>query len=67
MSNLAKLSRQAVQLEHQRQFDKALALYARLFDEAGGAAEEVDVALYNRAGDAATSTSAMGVRPSGFA
>jgi tetratricopeptide (TPR) repeat protein len=53
MSNLAKLSKQAVQLEHQRQFDKALALYARLFDEAGGAAEEVDVALYNRAGDAA--------------
>ena len=53
MSNLAKLSKQAVQLEHDRQFDKALALYARLFDEAAADGEEVDVALFNRAGDVA--------------
>lgn len=53
MSNLAKLSKQAVQHEHDRQFDKALALYARIFEDAGGADEDVDVALYNRAGDVA--------------
>jgi tetratricopeptide (TPR) repeat protein len=53
MSNLAKLSKQAVQYEHDRQFEKALAQYARLFDEAAGADEEVDVAMYNRAGDVA--------------
>jgi tetratricopeptide (TPR) repeat protein len=53
MSTLAKLSRQAVQLEHDRQYEKALALYERLFEDAASAKEEVDVALYNRAGDLA--------------
>ncbi|MBV9879828.1 MAG: tetratricopeptide repeat protein [Gemmatirosa sp.] len=53
MSTLAKLSKQAVQLEHDRQYDKALALFSRLFDEAATAEEEVDVALFNRAGDVA--------------
>jgi tetratricopeptide (TPR) repeat protein len=54
MSTIAKLSKQAAQLEHDRQFDRALEVYTRLFDDAAGAAEEVDVALYNRAGDVAT-------------
>jgi tetratricopeptide (TPR) repeat protein len=53
MSNLAKLSKQALQHEHDRQFDKALALYAKLFDEAAAGGDEVDVALLNRAGDVA--------------
>ena len=53
MSALAKITKHAAQLEHDRQYDKALALYARLLDEPGAADEEVDVPLYNRAGDVA--------------
>src|SRR5688572_13446950 len=53
MSTLAKLSKQAAQLEHDKHYQKALALYARAIDEAAGAEEEVDVALFNRAGDVA--------------
>jgi tetratricopeptide (TPR) repeat protein len=57
MSALAKIKKQAAQLEHDRQYDKALALYARLLDGADGgvdaADDEIDVALYNRAGDVA--------------
>jgi tetratricopeptide (TPR) repeat protein len=60
MSALAKIKKQAAQLEHDRQYDKALALYARLLDGADGgvdaADDEVDVALYNRAGDVALRT-----------
>ena len=57
MSALAKIKKQAAQLEHDRQYDKALVLYARLLDGADGgvdaADDEIDVALYNRAGDVA--------------
>ncbi len=57
MSALAKIKKQAAQLEHDRQYDKALVLYARLLDGADGgvdaADDELDVALYNRAGDVA--------------
>jgi tetratricopeptide (TPR) repeat protein len=57
MSALAKIKKQAAQLEHDRQYDKALVLYARLLDESDGSADgtedEIDVALYNRAGDVA--------------
>lgn len=53
MSALARIKKTVAQHEHDRQYDKALALYARLLDgsEAGG--EELDVGLYNRAGDLA--------------
>jgi octaprenyl-diphosphate synthase len=53
MSALAKIRKQAAQLEHDRQYDKALALYARLLTDAGAGDEEIDVPLYNRAGDVA--------------
>ena len=44
MSTLAKLSKQALQLEHDRQYEKALAAFGRLFDEAATAeAEAVNV------------------------
>ncbi|GLC27528.1 tetratricopeptide repeat protein [Roseisolibacter agri] len=53
MSALAKIKKQAAQLEHDRQYDKALALYTRLLDASPEADDEIDVALYNRAGDVA--------------
>jgi hypothetical protein len=53
MSALARIKKTAAQHEHERQYDKALALYARLLDGAGAGEEEVDVALFNRAGDLA--------------
>jgi tetratricopeptide (TPR) repeat protein len=53
MSALAKTKKQAAQLEHERQYDKALALYTRLLDESPDPDDEIDVALYNRAGDVA--------------
>lgn len=49
----AKLKKQALQLEHDRQHDKALAIYSRLLDEPSPDGDEVDVALFNRAGDLA--------------
>ncbi len=53
MSALAKLKKTAAQHEQDRQYDKALAQYARLLDGDAGSDEEVDVTLYNRAGDLA--------------
>ncbi|GJG88405.1 hypothetical protein tb265_35860 [Gemmatimonadetes bacterium T265] len=53
MSALAKIKKTAAQHEHDRQYDKALAQYARLLDGGTGSDEEVDVTLYNRAGDLA--------------
>ncbi len=53
MSALAKIKKTAAQHEQDRQYDKALAEYARLLDGGAGSDEEVDVTLYNRAGDLA--------------
>lgn len=53
MSALARIRKTALQHEQERQYDKALALYARLLDGAEAGEEEVDVALVNRAGDLA--------------
>ena len=50
MSNLAKLKKKAAELEQKKQFDKALALYVQMLDEADGS-DEADVGLYNRVGD----------------
>ena len=52
MSNLAKLKKKAAEFEQKKQFDKALALYIQILEEAGDrATDEVDVALFNRVGD----------------
>jgi tetratricopeptide (TPR) repeat protein len=53
MSALARIKKTAAQHEQDRQYDKALALYARLLEGAEAGEEDVDVALYNRAGDLA--------------
>ena len=53
MSALAKIKKAAVQHEQDRQYDKALAQYARLLDGGADTDEDVDVTLYNRAGDLA--------------
>lgn len=53
MSALAKIKKTATQYEQDRQYDKALAEYARLLDGGAGSDEDVDVTLYNRAGDLA--------------
>ncbi len=53
MSALAKIKKAAAQHEQDRHYDKALAQYARLLDGAADADEDVDVTLYNRAGDLA--------------
>jgi hypothetical protein len=53
MSALARIKKTAAQHEQERQYEKALALYARLLDGAGTGEEEADVALFNRAGDLA--------------
>jgi hypothetical protein len=53
MSALARIKKTAAQHEQERQYDKALALYARLLDGADAGDEEVDVGLFNRAGDLA--------------
>lgn len=49
-SNVAKLKKKAAEFEQKKQFDKALALYIQILDEAPGD-DEADVALYNRVGD----------------
>ena len=51
MSNVAKLKKQAAELELKKQFDKALAIYVRLLDSFDENASELDVALFNRVGD----------------
>jgi tetratricopeptide (TPR) repeat protein len=51
MSNVAKLKKEAADLEQKKQFDKAVKAYQKLFAEFEKHPEEVDVALYNRVGD----------------
>ncbi|HET9425420.1 MAG TPA: tetratricopeptide repeat protein [Gemmatimonadaceae bacterium] len=51
MSNVAKLKKEAADLEQKKQFDKALKVYVRLFAEFEKHPQEVDVAMYNRVGD----------------
>ena len=51
MSNVAKLKKQAAELEAKKQFDKALAVYVKLLDTFDEHAEELDVSLFNRVGD----------------
>jgi tetratricopeptide (TPR) repeat protein len=51
MSNVAKLKKQAAELELKKQFDKALAIYIKLLESFDENASELDVALFNRVGD----------------
>src|SRR5665213_2883317 len=51
MSNVAKLKKQAAELELKRQFDKALAVYVKLLESFDQYPGELDVALLNRVGD----------------
>jgi len=51
MSNVAKLKKEAADLEGKKQFDKALKVYAKLLGEFEKFPLEIDVALFNRAGD----------------
>ena len=51
MSKVEKLKKQAADFEAKRQIDKAVATYLELFKVWEADDSEVDVALYNRAGD----------------
>jgi tetratricopeptide (TPR) repeat protein len=51
MSNVAKLKKQAAELELKKQFDKALLVYVKLLENFDQYAAELDVALFNRVGD----------------
>src|ERR1041384_4919090 len=51
MSNVAKLKKQAADLEQKKQCEKALAVYVKLLDSFDEHADELDVALFNRVGD----------------
>ena len=51
MSNVAKLKKEAADLEEKKQFDKAVKVYAKLFAEFEKHPQEVDAALFNRVGD----------------
>lgn len=51
MSNVAKLKKEAADLEAKKQFDKALKVYVRLFAEFEKHPEDVDASMYNRVGD----------------
>ncbi|HEY4216934.1 MAG TPA: tetratricopeptide repeat protein [Gemmatimonadaceae bacterium] len=51
MSNVAKLKKQAAELELKKQFDKALAVYVKLLESFDQYPGEIDVALFNRVGD----------------
>lgn len=51
MSNVAKLKKEATDLEGKKQFDKALIVYAKLLSEFERHPQEIDVALFNRVGD----------------
>ena len=51
MSNVAKLKKEAADLEGKKQFDKALVVYTKLLSEFERHPQEVDVALFNRVGD----------------
>ncbi|HVX40704.1 MAG TPA: tetratricopeptide repeat protein [Gemmatimonadaceae bacterium] len=51
MSNVAKLKKQAAELELKKQFDKAIAVYVKLLESFDEHADELDVGLFNRVGD----------------
>src|SRR4051794_3421665 len=51
MSNVAKLKKEAADLEAKKQFDKAVKVYVKLFAEFEKHPQEVDAALFNRVGD----------------
>ena len=51
MSNAAKHKKKAAELELQKQFDKAVASYARAIEVADADGEEIEVALLNKVGD----------------
>jgi hypothetical protein len=51
MSNVAKLKKEAADLEQKKQFDKALRVYVKLFAEFEKHPQEVDGALFNRVCD----------------
>ena len=51
MSNVAKLKKEAADLEQKKQFDKALKVYAKLLAEFERHPQEIDVAMFNRVGD----------------
>jgi tetratricopeptide (TPR) repeat protein len=51
MSNVAKLKKEAADLEAKKQPDKALKVYAKLLSEFERHPQEIDVALFNRVGD----------------
>ncbi|MFL5582200.1 MAG: tetratricopeptide repeat protein [Gemmatimonadaceae bacterium] len=51
MSNALKLKKKAAELEQKRQFDKALALYIEVLEEASEEEQAQEVNLYNRVGD----------------
>jgi tetratricopeptide (TPR) repeat protein len=51
MSNVAKLKKEAADLEAKKQFEKAVKVYVRLFAEFERHPQEVDAALFNRVGD----------------
>jgi tetratricopeptide (TPR) repeat protein len=53
-ANLTKLKRKATELEQKKEFEKALALYIQIVDEAGRELDDVDLQLYNRVGDLLT-------------
>ncbi|MGQ0764121.1 MAG: hypothetical protein ACT4OZ_00465 [Gemmatimonadota bacterium] len=51
LANLTKLKRKAAELEQKKQFEKALALYIQIIDEAGRDLDDADLQLFNRVGD----------------
>src|SRR5688500_17942059 len=53
MSSPAKLKKQALQFEHDRQYETALAIYSERLDGESASDDELDVTLFNRAGDLA--------------
>ncbi len=53
MSNAARYRKKAVEFEQLKQIDRAMACYVKAIEEAEAAAEEIDVALYNKLGDLA--------------
>jgi len=51
MSNAAKYKKKAAELELQKQFDKAVAMYARAIEAGDAEGAEVDVTVLNKVGD----------------
>jgi tetratricopeptide (TPR) repeat protein len=51
MSIVAKLKKEATDLEAKKQYDKALKVYVKLLGEFERHPQEVDIALFNRVGD----------------